>query len=38
LREVGGEGRGSRIVICTTNVVRGESLLDGAIEKGRFAV
>ncbi|KAL5116937.1 Vacuolar protein-sorting-associated protein 33 [Pleosporales sp. CAS-2024a] len=36
LHEVGGEGRGSRIVICATNVVRGESLLDGAIEKGRF--
>ncbi|KAH8732766.1 vacuolar sorting protein-like protein [Phaeosphaeriaceae sp. PMI808] len=36
LKEVGGEGRGSRIVICATNVVRGETLLDGAMEKGRF--
>lgn len=36
LREVGGEGRGSRIVVAATNVVRGESLLEGAIEKGRF--
>jgi hypothetical protein len=36
LKEVGGEGRGSRIVICATNVIRGESLLDGAIEKGQF--
>jgi hypothetical protein len=36
LKETGGEGRGSRIVVCTTSVVRGETLLDGAIEKGGF--
>jgi hypothetical protein len=36
LKEVGGEGRGSRIVICATNVIRGETLLDGAIEKESF--
>lgn len=36
LKETGGEGRGSRIVVCATNIIRGESLLDGAIEKGRF--
>jgi hypothetical protein len=36
LKEVGGEGRGSRIVVCATNIIRGESLLDGAIEKGQF--
>ena len=38
LKESGGEGRGSRIVVCATNVIRGESLLDGAIEKARFGV
>ena len=38
LKEVGGEGRGSNIVICTTNMIRGGSLIDGAIEKGEFAV
>jgi hypothetical protein len=37
LKEVGGEGRGSRIVVCATNIIKGESLLDGAIEKGSFA-
>jgi len=36
LKETGGEGRGSRIVVAATNVVRGESLIDGAVEKGRF--
>ncbi|KAF2035844.1 Sec1-like protein [Setomelanomma holmii] len=36
LKEVGGEGRGSRIVVAATNVIRGEILLEGAIEKGRF--
>jgi hypothetical protein len=36
LKEVGGEGRGSRIVVCATNIIKGESLLDGAMEKGRF--
>jgi hypothetical protein len=37
LKEVGGEGRGSRIVVCATNIIKGESLLDGAIMKGSFA-
>jgi hypothetical protein len=36
LKETGGEGRGSRIVVCATSVVRGETLLDGAVEKGGF--
>ncbi|KAF2831429.1 Sec1-like protein [Ophiobolus disseminans] len=36
LKETGGEGRGSRIVVAATNVVRGESLIDGAVEKGKF--
>jgi hypothetical protein len=36
LKETGGEGRGSRIVICSTNIVRGGSLIDSAIEGGRF--
>ncbi|KAF1969907.1 Sec1-like protein [Bimuria novae-zelandiae CBS 107.79] len=36
LKEVGGEGRGSRIVICSTNMIRGGSLVDSAIEKRRF--
>ena len=36
LKEVGGEGRGSRIVICTTNVVRGEGLVGSAIEMAKF--
>jgi len=36
LKEVGGEGRGSRIIICSTNVVRGGSLVDSAIETARF--
>jgi hypothetical protein len=36
LKEVGGEGRGSRIVVCATNVIRGATLLDSAIEKAQF--
>lgn len=36
LKEVGGEGRGSRIVICSTNMVKGGSLVGSAIETGRF--
>lgn len=37
LKEVGGEGRGSRIVVCTTNVIEGGSLVGRAIETGRFS-
>jgi hypothetical protein len=36
LKETGGEGRGSRIVVCATNVIRGEGLVGSAIETGRF--
>ncbi|KAJ4288180.1 Vacuolar protein-sorting-associated protein 33 [Kalmusia sp. IMI 367209] len=36
LKEVGGEGRGSRIVICSTNIIKGGSLVECAIEAGRF--
>ncbi|KAF2790945.1 Sec1-like protein [Melanomma pulvis-pyrius CBS 109.77] len=36
LRDVGGEGRGSRIVICSTGIVRGEGLIGCAVESGRF--
>ena len=36
LKEVGGEGRGSRIVICSTGIVKGGSLVGGAIETARF--
>ncbi|KAF2442171.1 Sec1-like protein [Karstenula rhodostoma CBS 690.94] len=36
LKEVGGEGRGSRIVVCSTNIIRGGSLVDGAIETAQF--
>lgn len=36
LKEVGGEGRGSRIVICSTGIVKGESLVGSAVETGRF--
>ncbi|KAL5381490.1 hypothetical protein DPSP01_007202 [Paraphaeosphaeria sporulosa] len=36
LKEVGGEGRGSRIVICSTNIIRGGSLVDSAIETAQF--
>lgn len=36
LKEVGGEGRGSRIVICATNVVRGDDLVGCAVEAGKF--
>lgn len=36
LKEVGGEGRGSRIVISATNMIRGEGLVGCAIEQRRF--
>ncbi|KAF1949458.1 Sec1-like protein [Byssothecium circinans] len=36
LKEVGGEGRGSRIIICSTNMIKGGSLVASAIEKARF--
>ncbi|KAH7123536.1 vacuolar sorting protein-like protein [Dendryphion nanum] len=36
LRETGGEGRGSRIVIATTGLVRGEGIVGSAIETARF--
>lgn len=36
LKEVGGEGRGSRIIICSTNMIRGGSLIDSAIELDSF--
>lgn len=36
LKESGGEGRGSRIVICTTGIVTGDSLVGSAIETRRF--
>jgi hypothetical protein len=36
LAESGGEGRGSKVVICATNVVRGEDLVGGAVEVERF--
>ena len=36
LKDVGGEGRGSRIVVCATNIITGEGLVGSAIEKGRF--
>ncbi|KAH7399333.1 vacuolar sorting protein-like protein [Pyrenochaeta sp. MPI-SDFR-AT-0127] len=36
LKEVGGEGRGSRIVVCATNVIRGDGLIGSAIETGKF--
>lgn len=38
LKEVGGEGRGSRIVIASTGIIRGEGLIGSAIEEGRFGV
>lgn len=38
LKETGGEGRGSRIVICATNVIRGEGLVGCAVEGARFGV
>ncbi|KAF1993806.1 Sec1-like protein [Amniculicola lignicola CBS 123094] len=37
LKEVGGEGRGSRIVICSTGIVKGGGLVGSAIETGRFS-
>ncbi|KAF1839987.1 Sec1-like protein [Cucurbitaria berberidis CBS 394.84] len=36
LKEVGGEGRGSRIVVCATNIIRGELLVGSAVQTGRF--
>ncbi|KAF2186990.1 vacuolar sorting protein-like protein [Zopfia rhizophila CBS 207.26] len=36
LKEAGGEGRGSRIVICSTGIVKGDGLVGSAIEKGKF--
>lgn len=36
LKEVGGEGRGSRIVVAATNIIKGENLVGSAIEGGRF--
>ncbi|KAF2132826.1 vacuolar sorting protein-like protein [Dothidotthia symphoricarpi CBS 119687] len=36
LKEVGGEGRGSRIVVCTTGIVKGEGLVGSAIETAKF--
>ncbi|KAL6711884.1 Vacuolar protein-sorting-associated protein 33 [Coniothyrium glycines] len=36
LRASGGEGRGSRVVVCATNVIRGEGLVGCAVEKARF--
>ncbi|KAF2468033.1 Sec1-like protein [Lindgomyces ingoldianus] len=36
LKEVGGEGRGSKIMICSTGVVKGGSLVGSAIEAERF--
>ncbi|KAF2266070.1 Sec1-like protein [Lojkania enalia] len=36
LKEVGGEGRGSRLVICSTGVVKGGSLVGSAIETRYF--
>lgn len=38
LKEVGGEGRGSRIVVCATNVITGDGLVGSAVEEGRFKV
>lgn len=36
LKEVGGEGRGSRVVVCATNIIRGEGLVGSAIETAKF--
>ncbi len=36
LKETGGEGRGSRVVICATNIVRGDGLVGCAVENARF--
>jgi hypothetical protein len=36
LKESGGEGRGSRIVICTTGIVKGAGLVGAAVEERRF--
>ena len=36
LQDSGGEGRGSRVVVAATNVLTGDGLVDGAVEKGVF--
>ena len=36
LKESGGEGRGSRIVVCATGIIRGDSLVGAAVEGRRF--
>jgi len=36
LKEAGGEGRGSRVVVCATNVIRGDDLVGCAIEEASF--
>lgn len=36
LKESGGEGRGTRIVVCATNIIRGDELIGSAVEKRRF--
>ncbi|RYN33660.1 hypothetical protein AA0113_g5998 [Alternaria arborescens] len=36
LKESGGEGRGSKIVVCATNVIKGDGLVGSAIEKKKF--
>lgn len=36
LKETGGEGRGSRIVVCATNMIRGDDLVGGAVETRKF--
>ncbi|CAN9369277.1 Sec1-like protein [Alternaria alternata] len=36
LKESGGEGRGSKVVVCATNVIKGEGLVGSAIEKKKF--
>ncbi|CAI6279343.1 unnamed protein product [Periconia digitata] len=36
LKQVGGEGRGSRVVVCATNVITGGGLVGSAVEEGRF--
>ena len=38
LKEVGGEGRGSRIVVCSTGVIKGDGLVGCAIETEKFGV
>lgn len=36
LGESGGEGRGSKVMVASTNVLTGNMLVDGATEKGAF--